>query len=70
MAKLTIKDSRLSSERTISELTLGEIFLQDGDVYILTDDNQYMAVDLMTGETVEFYASCRIIPINATLTIE
>lgn len=70
MAKMTIIDEREVITTTAEEVGCGEIFIFEGEYFIMTDDsNDITAVNLENGER-RFFSYCdEVILVNASLTI-
>ena len=70
MAKMTIIDEREVITTTAEEVDCGEIFIFEGEYFIMTDDsNDIIAVNLENGERRFFSYYDEVILVNASLTI-
>ena len=71
MAKLTIVDERESISNSISEIEAGEIFNYEGKYFIMVaHPDDYLAIDLESGQRYDFSYETVVIRVNATLIIE
>ena len=71
MAKLTIVDERESISNSISEVNAGEIFNYEGKYFIMVaHPDDYLAIDLESGQRYDFSYETVVIRVNATLIIE
>ena len=70
MAKMTIIDERKIVTNSIDEVNFGDLFNFEGEYFIMTDDqDEYIGVNLETGERKLFSCSDVVLLLNATLTI-
>lgn len=70
MSKMTIIDERKIVTNSIDEVNTGNLFNFEGEYFIMTDDqNEYIGVNLETGERKLFCCSDVVLLLNATLTI-
>ena len=71
MAKMTIVDERESISNSISEIEAGEIFNYEGKYFIMVaHPDDYLAIDLESGQRYDFSYETVVIRVNATLIIE
>ena len=71
MAKLTIVDERKSLSISVHEIEAGEIFNYDGKYFIMVaHPDEYLAIDLESGQRYDFSYETVVIRVNATLIIE
>lgn len=70
MAKMSIIDERKIVTNSIDEVNFGDLFNFEGEYFIMTDDqDEYIGVNLETGERKLFSCSDVVLLLNATLTI-
>lgn len=71
MAKMTIIDEREYISSSVHEIKAGEIFNYDGKYFIMVaHPDEYLAIDLESGQRYDFSYETVVIRVNATLTIK